>query len=311
MSIDKSWMQKLRVNNEYEIGVSRFLDLIMHLRKEMPPCLCIRCNNCLQQKRETIYNHLLDNGIARTYVRWLMNGEYELYEPTNISNSGTNESDMHDEIEKMLNNVFGMSMPNEESEKSTYVHEEFESILNENANKFYNLLREAEHELYPGYKKFTKLFLIIRLVHMKCLNGWSNKSFTILLELLKEALLEGETLPSNYYETKIVLRDLGLHYIKIDVYPSDCMLYSKEHANVNECIVCGVFRWKSSDVHPTDEFNQSSKTKKIPTKVLRYFPLKLKLQRLYMSSKKASHMKWHVDGCMRGEMMRHSEDSLA
>ena len=37
---------------------------------------------------------------------------------------------------------------------------------------------------------------------MKCLNGWSNKSFTMLLELLKEALPEGETLPSNYYEAK-------------------------------------------------------------------------------------------------------------
>ena len=37
---------------------------------------------------------------------------------------------------------------------------------------------------------------------MKCLNGWSNKSFTVLLELLKEALPEGETLQSNYYEAK-------------------------------------------------------------------------------------------------------------
>ena len=30
-----------------------------------------------------------------------------------------------------------------------------------------------------------------------------------------------------------------------------------------------------------------------------------------MSSKTASHMKWNVNGCMRGEMMRHPVDSLA
>ena len=30
-----------------------------------------------------------------------------------------------------------------------------------------------------------------------------------------------------------------------------------------------------------------------------------------MSSKTTSHMKRHVDGCMRGEMIRHSVDSLA
>ena len=56
----------------------------------------------------------------------------------------------------------------------------------------------------------------------------------MLLELLKEALPKSETLTSNYYKTKKVLRGLGLHYIKIDVCPSDCMLYSKEHANANE-----------------------------------------------------------------------------
>ena len=45
-----------------------------------------------------MYDHLLDNGIARNYMRWLMHEEYEFYEPINTSNSGTNESDMHDEM---------------------------------------------------------------------------------------------------------------------------------------------------------------------------------------------------------------------
>ena len=100
-----------------------------------------------------------------------MHGEYEFYESTNTGNSGTNECDMHDEMEEMLNDAFGMSIPNKEFERSPHVHEEFESIPNENANKFYNLLRESEHELYQGCKKFTNLSFTIRLFHMKCLNG--------------------------------------------------------------------------------------------------------------------------------------------
>ena len=52
----------------------------------------------------------------------------------------------------------------------------------------------------------------------------------------------------------------------------------KKHANANEYVVCGVSRWKSSDVHFIDEFNKSSKKKKILAKVLRYFPLKPRLQ---------------------------------
>ncbi|KAJ9697219.1 hypothetical protein PVL29_009136 [Vitis rotundifolia] len=169
MPIDKSWMQKSRVSSEYHKGVLEFLDFAFSNApgKEMPPCPCIRCNNCLMQKREIMYDHLLDNGIARNYVRWLMHGAYEFCEPTNTS---TNESDIHDEMQEMLNDVFGMSMPNEESERSPHVHEEFEKP-NEDANKFYNLLTEAEHELYLGCKKFTKLSFIIRLLHIKCLNG--------------------------------------------------------------------------------------------------------------------------------------------
>ena len=60
-----------------------------------------------------------------------MHGEYEFCEPTNTS---TNESDMHDEMQEMLNDAFGMPMPNEESEKSRHVHEEFEKP-NEDVNK--------------------------------------------------------------------------------------------------------------------------------------------------------------------------------
>ena len=78
---------------------------------------------------------------------------------------------MHDEMKEMLNDAFKMSMSSEESERSPHVHEEFELILNENVNKFYNLLREAEHELYPRCKKFRKLFFIIRLFHKKYVNG--------------------------------------------------------------------------------------------------------------------------------------------
>ena len=86
-----------------------------------------------------------------------MHGEFEFYEPTNTGNSGTNEFDMYDEMKEMLNDAFRMSMPNEKFERSSHVHEKFELIPNENGNKFYNLLREAEYELYPRSKKFIKV----------------------------------------------------------------------------------------------------------------------------------------------------------
>jgi len=45
--------------------------------------------------------------------------------------------------------------------------------------------------------------------------------------------------------------------------------------------------------------------KKDPPKVLRYFPLKPRLQRLFMSSKTATHMRWHTTANNNDSKLRH------
>ena len=49
---------------------------------------------------------------------------------------------------------------------------------NENALRFMKLLKDVNQLCYEGCKHFSKLLAIIHLYHMKCLNGWTNKSFT-------------------------------------------------------------------------------------------------------------------------------------
>ncbi|KAF7152774.1 hypothetical protein RHSIM_Rhsim01G0079500 [Rhododendron simsii] len=78
----------------------------------------------------------------------------------------------------------------------------------EKTKKFFSLLKEAERELYPGCSKFSTLSFIVRLLHIKTLSGWTDKSFTMLLELLKEAFPEGDTLPKSFYATRVLLKDL-------------------------------------------------------------------------------------------------------
>ena len=99
---------------------------------------------------------------------------------------------------------------------------------NEDAKRFFNLVDEAKQELYPSYTNFSTLSFTIRLYLLKCLHGWSNASFTALLELLKEAMPQ-LNIPSSFNKTKALIRDLGLSYKKIDACPNDCMLYWKEN----------------------------------------------------------------------------------
>ena len=117
-------------------------------------------------------------------------------------------------------------------------------------------------------------------------------------------------MPTNYNEAKKILREFGLDYNKIDACSLNCILFTKEYANVDNYIRCGTFRWKNVRCDSNDLI-KNSKDKKIPTKVLRHFPIIPRLQRLFMSLKTASHMKWHLQGHSTNGKMRHLVDCLS
>ena len=195
-----------------------------------------------------------------------MHGEYEFDDPTNNDDF---EDEPYDDMNGLIHVAFGMPNTTNMSKENEILHVHISpEELNNEAKKFYNFLEDTEKELYPGCTKFTKLAFIIRLIHMKCLNGWSNKSFTMLLELLNEALPEGDNFPSNYYKVKKILRDLGLDYKKIDACPQNYMLFTKENANADKCNICGTSRWKNVEYNSTDGLRTCSKGKKISATVL-------------------------------------------
>ncbi|XP_028804063.1 uncharacterized protein LOC114759139 [Neltuma alba] len=179
--------------------------------------------------------------------------------------------------------------------------------LNENeepnvhAKRFYDLLKDAETELYPGCEKMSKLSFIVKLLQLKCLNHWSNKSMDALLALLKDVLPEGALVPNSFYEAKKIIRDLGLDYNKIDACGNDCILYWGEHANEESCPKCKMSRWKLN----------RQRGKKIAQKVLRHFPIIPRLQRLYMARDTAKEMRWHKEKHTNDGVLRHPADSLA
>lgn len=49
--------------------------------------------------------------------------------------------------------------------------------------KFDDLVKDVNQKVYPNAKN-NKLFALVRLYYIKSLCGWSNKSFSMLLEFL-------------------------------------------------------------------------------------------------------------------------------
>ncbi|KAL5805069.1 hypothetical protein ACOSQ3_031869 [Xanthoceras sorbifolium] len=103
-------------------------------------------------------------------------------------------------------------------------------------NRYRRVRSEVQEHL------FSNLSFLVKLMHIKCINGWSNKSFNMLLEILK------------------------------DPFPMSL-----------ECPVCRLPRWQPK--------GNSGKVKNVPWKVLRYFPITSRLQRLFISSKTAASMR--------------------
>ena len=61
---------------------------------------------------------------------------------------------------------------------------------------------DSKMPLYPGCTAFTRLSAVLALANLKARFGWSDKSFTELLSLLKKLLPEQNTLPKSQNEAK-------------------------------------------------------------------------------------------------------------
>nr|XP_029144822.1 uncharacterized protein LOC112708962 [Arachis hypogaea] len=210
----------------------------------------------------------------------------------------------------MLNDAFGVAGPdlNEDGdgdedniEDGDGDEDNIEDAKNEEHNgenvEFYKLLEDGSEQLYEGCTKYSKLSFLISLYHIKCLYRISDKAMTEILKLIKDAFGNAK-ISNTFYKAKKTINKLGLNYTKIPACPNDCMLYWEEDEDLQECKRCKTSKW-------------SDAKKKKPAKILRYFPLKPRLQRLFMCSKTAQSMRWHASAEKKDSKMRHPRDSEA
>nr|GEZ87298.1 hypothetical protein [Tanacetum cinerariifolium] len=89
-------------------------------------------------------------------------------------------------------------------------------------------------------------------------------------------------------------------YESIHACVNDCFLFRGDaNKDVHFCPVCNTSRWKDNN----------TPGKKVPKKVLRYFSIIPRLQRLYKSSHTAKEMTWHATGkCTEPGKMQHPVD---
>jgi len=92
---------------------------------------------------------------------------------------------------------------------------------------FDRLTTNAKTPLYNSCTSFTRLSIVLKLLNLKAGNGWSDKSFTELLSLLKDMLPQDNVLLGRMYETKKLLSSIMMSYENIHACPNDCILFFK------------------------------------------------------------------------------------
>ena len=173
--MDRSWMNAIRISDVYENGIEEFLKFAERHGIALNGkyfCPCVNCVNGRRQEVKLIREHLLCDGILKSYTTWTWHGEV-VHLP---SSSQSQEFNPHCEecMEDMIEDI------GQESFRTAHVYD--------------SLKDDSEKTLYHGCRSFTRLSATQRLFNIKAKNGWTDKSFSELLELLNLMLSEGNTL---------------------------------------------------------------------------------------------------------------------
>ena len=188
--MDRSWINTPRIIDAYEKEVEEFLHFGQHNAVSNDNGVTIRCPcvNCLNERIlsiSEIREHILCDGYLKNCTTWIWHGE--LLDLPSVSGAleFVNFS-MDDRLENMIRDVGVESFGN--------------AVLEIMSN-------DVETPLYYGSTNFIRLSTVLKLMNLKAMNGWIDKSFTELLQLLKDMLLGGSTLPNRNYEAIFFLFD--------------------------------------------------------------------------------------------------------
>jgi hypothetical protein len=181
----------------------------------------------------------------------------------------------------------------------------FGNYAGSDIKKLQQLLKDMKTPLYPNSRRYTKLSGSLKLLQLKASNHWTDKGFKELLVVLADMFPEGNVIPKSTYEAKKIICPMGLKFEKIDACKNNCILFNGDNKDATECPKCQTSRYKQGG-----EVVGSVMRRKVPMKVVWYFPIIPRLKWLFATSKDARLLTWHSDGRKVDGYIRHPADGI-
>ncbi|GKA01112.1 uncharacterized protein Tco_0673777 [Tanacetum coccineum] len=287
MTIDKSWTTISNRNSDAFLdGLFAFIkhcEPLLHPITRKIRCPCSRCCNRDDNfvTLKTLEVHISSHGFDQHYTTWKYHGEPTLPLPPPVPHSPE-----HIDMDAFFEDISANNVPTPPTQttgpqpaQTTGPNNEFEELLSRSTQK-----------LYPGCD-MTTLEFTTEISHIKALHKITDAGFNKILALLQKACSpsKGYNFPSSYYEIKKTYKKIGLGYESIHACINDCFLFwgSEDNLKMPNCPICKASRWKDP---------KKTKGKKVANKVVRYFPLTPRLQRMFNTKHIAKWMTWHATG---------------
>lgn len=259
------------------------------------PCNKVRCQNMSYQDVEVVKFHLAKHGFVRGYYDWIHHGEEnrvtDVQQTDNVFED-RDEGEGCSSVHRMLIDAAGPEIL-------------MDDPPNEEAQKFYDMMRAAEQNIWPGNHRHSPLSAAVRMLDIKCRHQASEGLFNDVSEFIQELLPEDNLMAKDFYDTKKLVKGLGLPVEVIDCCYHNCMIYWGDDSALTQCKVCHFPRWKTSSR------GSARRRVNVPYRKMHYFPITPRLQRLYASRATAKHMRWHAEHEMEDGKMCHPSDSPA
>ncbi|GJZ52249.1 hypothetical protein Tco_0606764 [Tanacetum coccineum] len=267
-------------------------------------CPCKACRTVLWVSIKNLPKHITRYGWDPGYKTWVHHGEPDL-PPSSPVIDNTRQPQMSVMI-ALLNDLSYIPPNNKQNEPTRGdIGETSNEPTQAKHSEFKELYASANEELYPSCDYVTRLDFMAKFTYFKVKGKLIDSIFNEMLEFFQHVFpaIKGYKLPPSYYAINKTFKMIGLGYESIHTCVNDCFLFwGDNNKDVHFCPVCKTSRWKDNN----------TPGKKDPKKVLRYFRIIPRLQRLYKSSHTAKEMTWHAtEKCTEPGKMQHPVDGRA
>ncbi|KAE8688117.1 hypothetical protein F3Y22_tig00111000pilonHSYRG00125 [Hibiscus syriacus] len=109
----------------------------------------------------------------------------------------------------------------------------------------YNRLGASSEPIWVGSNQ-SKLSVVSELIHLKAQYRIPKACYDDLCRIMQKLMPENNVMPKNIYETKKLVRDMGLSVQKIHCCRNGCMIYWGSDFELSECKFCDHPRYKDN-----------------------------------------------------------------